>query len=81
MDTRAAPVPDAGGLPFRELPRLAEIARVAAAKGWAHYAERLGLARGGEPAAGAARGTEHACNAREVPMFGARVLMTEGVRP
>ena len=34
MDTRADPVPDAGGLPLRELPRLAEIARVAIAKGW-----------------------------------------------
>ena len=33
------------GLPVRELPRLAEIVRVAAAQGWGRYLERLGLAR------------------------------------
>jgi ubiquinone biosynthesis protein len=60
MDTRADPVPDAGGLPLRELPRLAEIARVAIAKGWSHYAERLGLARGGEPDAAPAEATDAA---------------------
>jgi hypothetical protein len=45
VDTRANAVPDAGGLPFRELPRLAEIVRVAVAKGWGHTPRRLGLAR------------------------------------
>jgi ubiquinone biosynthesis protein len=37
------------GLPLRELPRLAEIVRVAAAQGWSRYLERTGLA--GPPAA------------------------------
>ena len=55
VDTRANSVPEAGGLPFRELPRLAEIVRVAVAKGWGHYAERLGHARDREPETGAAR--------------------------
>ena len=54
MDTRSYPVPNAGGLPLRELPRLAEIARVAIAKGWGHYAERLGLA--GDISAAGGRG-------------------------
>jgi hypothetical protein len=50
MDARTnTPVPLAG-LPLRELSRLAAIARVAAAKGWQRYVERLGLGRfsGGE---------------------------------
>jgi ubiquinone biosynthesis protein len=33
------------GLPVRELPRLAEIVRVAAAQGWGRYLERIGLGR------------------------------------
>jgi len=43
MDTRAKPPPADNGLPLRELPRLAAIVRVAAAKGWQGYLTRLGL--------------------------------------
>jgi ubiquinone biosynthesis protein len=59
MDARTnTPVPPAG-LPLRELSRLAAIARVAAAKGWGRYVERLGLGRfGGEDAAEPARTTD-----------------------
>ena len=53
MNSNAASPP--AGLPVRELPRLAEIARVAVAKGWGHYAERLGLARDGERETGVGR--------------------------
>ena len=53
MNSNAASRP--AGLPVRELPRLAEIARVAVAKGWGHYAERLGLARDGEREKGVGR--------------------------
>jgi ubiquinone biosynthesis protein len=56
MDTTNIASNPPAGLPLRELPRLAEIVRVAAAKGWSHYAERLGLARRGELAAPAERG-------------------------
>jgi hypothetical protein len=45
VDARTRNVPDAAGLPLRELPRLAEIVRVAMVHGWGHYAERLGLAQ------------------------------------
>jgi ubiquinone biosynthesis protein len=56
MDARTTGAPRADGIPFRELPRLGAIVRVAAAKGWQRYVERLGLGRltGGEAAKGTA---------------------------
>lgn len=41
-------------LPESELARFAAIARIAAARGWGRYAERLGLGRHGGVAAGEA---------------------------
>ena len=52
MDARTTDLPRPSGLPLRELPRLGAIVRIAAAKGWQRYVERLGLGRlaGGGPA-------------------------------
>lgn len=45
LDPQPAQDRPPGGVPLRDLPRLGAIARVAAAHGWQHYVERLGLAR------------------------------------
>jgi ubiquinone biosynthesis protein len=65
MDARTnSPVPPAG-LPLRELSRLAAIARVAAANGWQHYVERLGLGRFSSGEAGETPPTSEAQRLRE----------------
>ena len=48
-----------------EASRLAAIARVAAAKGWAHYAQRLGLSSAGRQETETAHGREDATRFRE----------------
>ena len=48
-----------------EASRLAAIARVAAAKGWAHYAERLGFGTAGQHGKDVAHGVEDAARLRE----------------
>jgi ubiquinone biosynthesis protein len=60
MDARTTDPPRANGIPFRELPRLGAIVRVAAAKGWQRHVERLGLGRltGGEGAKATAPASE-----------------------
>ena len=45
MDARVDKAFPASGVPLRELPRLGAIVRVAAAKGWHRYVERLSLGR------------------------------------
>ncbi|MDL1861483.1 AarF/ABC1/UbiB kinase family protein [Betaproteobacteria bacterium PRO7] len=45
LDPQSAEDHPPGGVPLRDLPRLGAIARVAAAHGWRHYVERLGLGR------------------------------------
>ena len=55
MNDRAAPKIEA---PAGELARFAEIARIVAAKGWGHYAERLGFARSVPPLAESAAASD-----------------------
>ena len=45
MVATAANTMQSAGVPYRELPRLASIARIAVAKGWQRYVDQLGFRR------------------------------------
>ncbi len=57
--------PSADNSGAEEMARLATIARVAASKGWTHYAQRLRSGRGDDEPAGVAHGSDDAVRLRE----------------